>query len=350
MSVEGQQQQRENDEPAQRNAVLRQANVTEQSLTGAAQETQAAYRVRVMKFGGSVLTSASSLMDAAAHAVRAAETERVAVVVSALRGITDRLYSVTRALRMRDAATALVEAEEIAQLHLHVGRQLFSDAEQEFQFRLELAELAHALDLVVRHAGHGESPLEMTDEVVSFGERLSARIFAAALRKLGAHAEALDAFEFIVTDGDREDPHPRLEESYQKTREALDPYFLMGTIPVVTGFVASTPAGRITTLGRNSSDYSAAIVACALGARDVTIWSNVAGFFNADPHQNADAQWIARLSYEEAMELARNGARVVHPKAFKFLMQERIPLLVRSATNVDAPGTWVGHVESGGTR
>jgi aspartate kinase len=172
-------------------------------------------------------------------------------------------------------------------------------------------------------------------------------MFAAALRKLDNRAEALDAFEFIVTDGDREDPHPRLEESYSKTRDALEPFFAMGAIPVVTGFVAATPDGRITSLGRNSSDYSAAIVACALGARDVTIWSSVAGFFSADPNQNADAQWIARLSYEEAMELSRNGARVVHPKAFKFLMQERIPLLVRSAANVDAPGTWVGHVETG---
>ncbi len=344
MSVEGQQQQRQKEEPVQRNAVLREMNAAQQS----APATEAANRVRVMKFGGSVLTSAGRLMDAAAHAARAAQSERVAVVVSALRGVTDRLYSVTRALRMRDSATALAEAEEIAQLHIRVGKQLFPDAEQEFQFRLELAELAHDLDLVVRRAGHGESPLEMTDEVVSFGERLSARIFAAALRRLGAHAEALDAFEFIVTNGDREDPHPRLEESYQKTREALEPFFVMGSIPVVTGFVASTPEGRITTLGRNSSDYSAAIVACALGARDVTIWSNVAGFFDADPNQNAGAQWIARLSYEEAMELARNGARVVHPKAFKFLMQERIPLLVRSATNVDAPGTWVGHIEAGG--
>ncbi len=350
MSVEGQQQQRENEEPVQRNALIRQMSAAEHSMSGAAQEARTADRVRVMKFGGSVLTSPGSLMNAAAHAARAAETERVAVVVSALRGVTDRLYSVTRALRMRDSATALAEAEEIAQLHIHVGKQLFPDAEQEFQFRLELAELAHDLDLVVRRAGHGESPLEMTDEVVSFGERLSARIFAAALRKLGARAEALDAFEFIVTDGDREDPHPRLDESYQKTREALDPFFVMGTIPVITGFVASTPDGRITTLGRNSSDYSAAIVACALSARDVTIWSNVAGFFNADPHQNADAQWIARLSYDEAMELSRNGARVVHPKAFEFLMQERIPLLVRSATNVDAPGTWVGEIEPGGSR
>jgi aspartokinase/homoserine dehydrogenase 1 len=343
MNVEGQQQQRENDEPARRIVVLRQPNQD-------AESAQAANRVRVMKFGGSVLTSGESILAAAQHAHQAAQTQRVAVVVSALRGVTDRLYSVTRALRMRDVSTALTGVEEISKRHVLVAQQLFADAEQEFQFRLELAELIHDLDLVVRHAGHGESPLEMTDEVVSFGERLSARMFASALRKLGAHAEALDAFEFIVTDGDREDPHPRLEESYQKTRESLEPYFLMGTIPVVTGFVAAMPDGRITTLGRNSSDYSAAIVACALGAHDVTIWSNVNGFFDADPQQNPDAQFLARLTYDEAFELARNGARVVHPKAFKFLMQERIPLVVRNAARPDAPGTWVGDSESGGPR
>jgi aspartate kinase len=188
----------------------------------------------------------------------------------------------------------------------------------------------------------------MTDEVVSFGERLSARIFAAALRVLGAQAEALDAFEFIVTNGDREDPHARLEESCQKTRETLEPLFLMATLPVVTGFVAATPDGRITTLGRNSSDYSAAIVACALGAHDLTIWSSVDGFFDTDPKLNPDAQWHARLSYEQALELSRNGARVVHPKAFHFLMQERIPLLVRNVATPDAPGTWVGDAGSGG--
>jgi len=124
----------------------------------------------------------------------------------------------------------------------------------------------------------------------------------------------------------------------------------MGTVPVVTGFVASTPDGRITTLGRNSSDYSAAIVACALGAHDLTIWSSVDGFFDTDPALNPDAQWLARLSYEQALELSRNGARVVHPKAFHFLMQERIPLLVRNATRPDAPGTWVGDADSGGAR
>jgi len=304
----------------------------------------------VMKFGGSVLTSAASILAAAGHAVRDAEFDRVVVVVSALGGVTDRLYSVTRALRMRDTSTAIAEAEEISQLHTRIGGQLLAGDQQEFQLRLELAELAHALDLVVRHAGHGESPVEMTDDVVSFGERMSARIFAAALRVLGVHAEALDAFEFIVTNGDREDPHARLDESCRKTRETLEPFFLLATLPVVTGFVAATPDGRITTLGRNSSDYSAAIVACALGAHDLTIWSSVDGFFDTDPKLNPDAQWHARLSYEQALELSRNGARVVHPKAFHFLMQERIPLLVRNAARPDAPGTWVGDAGSGGAR
>ncbi|MFZ0637656.1 MAG: aspartate kinase [Candidatus Acidiferrales bacterium] len=346
MRVERQEPYQENnEESAQRDAVLRKWSEAEHSVNDVRAE-----RVRVMKFGGSVLTSAENLLLVAGHVVDTARSERVAVVVSALRGVTDRLYSVTRALRMRDVPTALFEAAEISRLHLHVGHELYAGAEQEFQLRLELAELAHELDLVVRRAGEGQSPAEMTDEVVSFGERWSARMFAAALRKLDAHAEALDAFEFIVTNGDREDPQPRLGESYPKIRESLHRHFDANTIPVVTGFVAATPEGRITTLGRNSSDFSAAIVACALGAHDLTIWTSVDGFFDADPRRNADAQFLARLSYEEALDLSRRGAKVVHPKAFDFLMQERIPLLVRNAARPERPGTWVGDAEPGAPR
>src|SRR5208282_3763292 len=130
---------------------------------------------RVMKFGGSVLVSSEGILHVAGHVVKATQSERVAVVVSALRGVTDRLYSVTRALRMRDHSSALSEADEISRLHVKVGRDLFAGAEQEFQLRLELAELGHEHDQVVRRAGHGEPAAEMTDEVVSFGERWSAR-------------------------------------------------------------------------------------------------------------------------------------------------------------------------------
>jgi len=148
-------------------------------------------------------------------------------------------------------------------------------------------------------------------------------------------------------DGDREDPHPRLAESYAKIREALHRHFESGSVPVVTGFVAATPEGRITTLGRNSSDFSAAIVACALRAHDLTIWTSVDGFFDADPRHVASAQQFEELSYEEAFEHSQRGAKVVHPKAFSFLMQERIPLLVRNAERPEAPGTWIGLRDTG---
>lgn len=328
-----------NEEPARNDALLQnRAN----SGAGAANQAQPSNRVRVMKFGGSVLVSAENILLAARHVAEAAQNERVAVVVSALRGVTDRLYSITRALRLRDLQSALTEAEEVARFHVHVARDFYSGDEQEFQLRIELAELSLELAKVVSSENEARSPAEIADEVVSFGERWSSRLFAAALRRLGANAEAIDAFHLIVTDGDREDPHPKLAESYPKINETMQRYFETGAIPVVTGFVAATPEGRITTLGRNSSDFSAAIIACALRAHDLTIWTSVDGFFDADPRHHSSAQQFEELSYEEALEYSKRGARVVHPKAFNFLMQERIPLLVRSALRPDAPGTWVG--------
>jgi aspartate kinase len=344
MAPEANERQSEgNEERRQNGAALRNLDRSSDE----ANELQRSNRVRVMKFGGSVMASADNILLAARHVAEAARNERIAVVVSALRGVTDRLYSVTRALRLRDEQSALSEAQEIAQFHLHIARELYSGDEQEFQLRIELAELSLELSTVVSGGTEGHSPAEVTDEVVSFGERWSSRLFAAALRRIGVNADALDAFHFIVTDGDREDPHPKLAESYPKIHEALYGYLEAGTVPVVTGFVAATPEGRITTLGRNSSDFSAAIVACALRAHDLTIWTSVDGFFDADPNHVPSAQQFEELSYEEALEHSQRGARVVHPKAFDFLMQERIPLLVRNAARPDAPGTWIGLREIG---
>lgn len=333
-----------NEESARSDAVLRNLDRSGDAANTAA---PASNRVRVMKFGGSVLTSAEDILAAARHVAEAAQHERIAVVVSALRGVTDRLYSITRDLRLRDVQSALVEAQEVARLHLHVARDLYSGDDQEFQLRIELAEISLQLATVVSGGGEAQTPAGISDEVVSFGERWSSRLFAAALRKLGVNSEALDAFHLIVTDGDRDDPHPQLAESYPKIHEALHRYFEAGTVPVVTGFVAATPEGRITTLGRNSSDYSAAIVACALRAHDLTIWTSVDGFFDADPRHHSAAQRFEQLSFEEALDLSTSGAKVVHPRALKFLMQERIPLLVRNAARPDAPGTWIGKLENG---
>ena len=241
MAPEAQELQNErNGESVRGDAALRDLNRAQQS----AGATQLSDRVRVMKFGGSVLTSAENILLAARHVAAAAGDERIAVVVSALRGVTDRLYSVTRDLRLRDEQSALEEAQEVSRLHLHVARELEGTELTEFQLRLELAELSLELARVISGGGEGETPAEVADEVVSFGERWSSRLFAAALRKLDVSAEAIDAFHFVVTDGDREDPHPNLAESYPRINDALQRQLDAGVVPVVTGFVAATPAGR----------------------------------------------------------------------------------------------------------
>jgi aspartokinase/homoserine dehydrogenase 1 len=306
--------------------------------------------VRVMKFGGSVLTCGENILRAAGHAADAARSGRIAVVVSALRGVTDRLYEVVRALQLREVASALLEVEKISQFHQCEARELFSGAEQEFQLRRELAAVSQGLDSVARRPEQSKTPAELTDQVVSFGERWSSRLFAAALRRLGAPAQALDSFEFILTDGNPDDPQPLLPESFERTRRAVSPVFEAQAIPVVTGFVAANREGRITTLGRNSSDFSAAIVAGALRAAELTIWTSVDGFFSADPRGGSESVWLPRLSYAQALQLSRNGARVVHPKVFELLAMERVPVRVRNASKPDFPGTWVGEPNEGETR
>jgi aspartokinase/homoserine dehydrogenase 1 len=306
--------------------------------------------VRVMKFGGSVLISAESILQAAKNALDAASPQHTVVVVSAMRGVTDRLYGVLRALRLRDVQSALTEGREIARLHFGVASRILGDEETNSPLRLELAALGQDLDRLISGAKEHESFAHLGDEIVSFGERLSARIFAAALEKLGARAKALDAFHFILVNSDRENPHPQLVESREKIQRALRDCFDEQSIPVVTGFVAATPEGRVATLGRNSSDLSAAVLACAVGAQDLTIWTSVDGFFDADPRRKRGAQWLEYLSYEQAAELSKKGAKVVHPKALAFLAEHNVPLLVRNAMNQETPGTWVGKLRAGAAR
>ena len=348
MRVERQEPYQENnEESAQRDAVLRKWNEAEHSVNDVRAE-----RVRVMKFGGSVLTSAENILLVAGHVVDTARSERVAVVVSALRGVTDRLYSVTRALRMRDVPDRPLRSRRKFLVCIFTSATNSMPApSRNSSFASNSPSSPIELDLVVRRAGEGQSPAEMTDEVVSFGERWSARMFAAALRKLDAHAEALDAFEFIVTNGDREDPQPRLGESYPKIRESLHRLFRRGHHSRRNRLRRRHSRGphhhsRPQQLRFFRRD-------CGLRARArTTSPSGPASTASSTPIRAAmpTPQFLARLSYEEALEHSRRGAKVVHPKAFDFLMQERIPLLVRNAARPERPGTWVGDAEPGAPR
>jgi len=162
---------------------------------------------------------------------------------------------------------------------------------------------------------------------------------AAALAKYGTPCEPLEATELIVVNSGKNGVEPRTSITRERCEHRLRSLLEQGSIPVVTGFIAATDDGVPTTLGRGGSDYSATIVAAALNADDVVIWTDVEGLFTADPHVVGSAHTIAEVSYREASELAAFGARVLHPKTLHALMDCGIPVWIRNTFSPKKPGT-----------
>src|SRR5919202_4507728 len=230
--------------------------------------------LRVMKFGGTSVGDASRIRAAAEITASAAKRGEVLAVVSAMSGVTNRL----------------VEAE-----------QIIKDAATLCQGTAMLREL---------------TPRAL-DAISSVGERLSARLMAAALEETGVRAEAVEATEVVVTDDEHGQAEPLMDETRARASERLLPLLAGGVVPVVTGFIGATRGGTLTTLGRGGSDYSATILGAALGASEIIIWTDVPGVMTADPRLVREARTIHDISYAEAAELAYFGAKVLHPKTLR---------------------------------
>src|SRR5437667_258299 len=188
----------------------------------------------------------------------------------------------------------------------------------------------------------GAASGESSDRLASFGERLSARLFAAALQQLGLAAVPVTSSEFVLTCDTFRHAQPHLQQSRQRGRKILLPLLEERAVPVVTGFIGATPDGRITTLGRNSSDFSGAIVAYVLEADELVIWTDVDGIYTANPQESAEAQLLHELSYDEAHALARGGAKVLHPKVLPLAAESEMVVWVRNTFNPQARGTRIG--------
>ncbi len=183
---------------------------------------------------------------------------------------------------------------------------------------------------------------ELFDRLASFGERFSARLLAAALEKCGAAAVPVASSDFVLTCDTFREAQPHLEQSKKRGREILLPLLQAGIVPVVTGFIGATPDGRITTLGRNSSDFSGAIVAHIVDADELVIWTDVDGIFTANPNESAEARLLHELSYDEAHALAAGGAKVLHAKVLPLVAETEMIVWVRNTFNPQAPGTRIG--------
>jgi aspartate kinase len=185
----------------------------------------------------------------------------------------------------------------------------------------------------------GEATPRTLDAIAGLGERMCVRVLAAALDTSGIAAEAVDATRLIVTDRRFQDAHPDLTATERATRATLNPLLDAGKVAVVTGFIGATPEGTPTTLGRGGSDYSAALLGAALRADDVWIWTDVDGVMTADPRLVPEARTISSLSYREVAELAYYGAKVLHPKTIRPVIEAGIGLRVCNTFNPQHPGT-----------
>lgn len=295
----------------------------------------------VMKFGGTSVGSVEA-MTQVLQIVRQTKEQwpRLVVVTSALSGVTNLLLDTAARSALGSREAFLPAREELRRRHTELIDHLVHGSARKASLTQEIDSLVE--DFASRCqavAVLGEVTPRALDSIAGLGERMCVRILAAAIESSGLPAAALDATQLIITDDRFQDAHPDLNATTPRTRQTLNPILDEGKIAVVTGFIAATPAGIPTTLGRGGSDYSAALLGTALDADEVWIWTDVDGVMTADPRLVPSARTISELSYREVAELAYFGAKVLHPKTIRPVIEAGIGLRVCNTFNPDHPGT-----------
>jgi aspartokinase/homoserine dehydrogenase 1 len=293
----------------------------------------------VMKFGGTSVGSAARMKVAARLAAVERARRPVAVVVSAMSKITDLLLDTMRHAEAGDRAGMETNLAALRSRHEDTCRELLPE-ERHASVMARIHSLAGEFErLVSGMAMLNERPPRSVDEAVAVGERLSALLVSEFLQSEGTPAAAVNAWDLIVTDAVFGNASPLMEPTREKARAHLLPLVGEGAIPVITGFNGATADGRPTTLGRGGSDYSASILAAALDASELWIWTDVDGIMSADPRLVPDAKVLPEVTYAEAAELAYHGAKVLHPKTLAPLAERHIPVWSKNSFAPQVPGT-----------
>jgi len=296
--------------------------------------------LQVMKFGGTSVDSASCIQKVVDIITAATQESDVVVVVSAMGGVTNKLVeaAIQSAAGNRDSVATIFN--ELRKRHETAANALVHSVDRRQCVGRKMHEIFEegkrlSQQILLRR----ELTLPARDAISSLGERLSAPILSAALEERGIPSESIEATELIITELYEGAPEPRMDLTRELCEARVRPLLLQGVVPVVTGFIATTIDGVLTTLGRNSSDYSGTIMGAALDADEVTLWTDVDGILTTDPRLVPSASSILEMSYREASDLAALGAKVLHPKTLRALMQSGIPLSIRNTFAPHRPGT-----------
>ena len=293
----------------------------------------------VMKFGGTSVGSAERMRVAARISAEQKKIRPTLIVVSAMSKITDLLLDSMRCAEAGDRTGLDASVRTIEQRHAQACRELIPES----RLPAALAAIEELLTAFRRITGGmlmlNDRPPRSVDEALAIGERLSALLVAAHLESESVRAAAFNAADVIVTDAVFGNASPVMEATREKARERLIPLLESGVLPVVTGFNGATADGRATTLGRGGSDFSASILAAVLDAAELWIWTDVDGIMTADPRMVPEACVLSEVTYNEAAELAYNGAKVLHPRTLAPLADREIPVWSKNSFALEQPGT-----------
>lgn len=295
--------------------------------------------VEVFKFGGASVNSAQAVQNMASIVKRYHNAGRqMVIVVSAMGKTTNALEQLVPNAKQEDEQEIIFK--NLVDYHLQIVRHLFPNPSDEIYVKLRalFADLEES-----RKRSSGEYNYDY-DQVVSYGELLSTTIISAYLEQCGVGNQWVDVRKIIVTDGANRCAQVDWSRTMEN-REALEQFLKGGRSVVTQGFIAASKDGVTTTLGREGSDYTAAVLSYMLEVKRMTIWKDVPGFLNADPKYFPDTVKIEEMPYHEAIEQAYYGASVIHPKTIKPLQNKQIPLYIKSFINPEAEGSVVGPYE-----
>jgi len=287
--------------------------------------------MKVFKFGGASINSIERIQNVA-NIIRSYPDEKLLIIISAMGKVTNALEKVVTAFYSGNKTEALLLFTEIKDAHISLSEKLTSQSVHGLSdIFTEVEWLLH--DKPVRDFDY------YYDQIVCCGELLSTAIISNYLNSVKLHNHWIDVRDIVRTDDNFRDANIDWDFTEQKVQDNIVPLFIKNNIVITQGFIGATDENESTTLGREGSDYSAAIFANMLDADSQTIWKDVEGVMNADPKIFPDAQFIGTLSYREVIEMAYYGAQVIHPKTIKPLQNKNIPLHVRCFLNPAAAGT-----------
>jgi len=302
----------------------------------------------VVKFGGTSLATVKDIKNVVKTVDKISKNNKTVVVCSAIDGITDELIEISSLIEKGSKKDANRMLAKISQKHKQFAEHLIKNSKtlKSLSNKLnsdlsELEELVHGLILL------GEVTPRSYDYLISFGERLSIDLVSFSLQELKNKSVPLSGKEAgIVTDSNFGDSRPLMDTTRIRLSKIIGDHLAKKTIPVIAGFAGADQHENTTTFGRGGSDYTATIIASCIDADEIWLMSDVEGMMTADPKLVKNAKLIKEVSYAEAIEMARFGAKQIHPRTFEPLLSKKIPMRIRSSFDVNNQGTLVARPHS----